>query len=749
MALPSLEELGIQPPAQPELAPPAPSDPSSQWWSAEEMQKPLQESTAATASESQPSEAVSERYIDESQASPVQLAWGIAPEAAAVEEPAYEPQPAEAAPTPFVETPAVETPAVESAESFMHAQPIEPGNIAPSQELVDVQEIPEPTHVAVEEVKNDPASLWMVESDHEITAPETAVAEVQVVEAPASVESVATELTEPEPIVAEPATSTFFEQAAHAIKPESSPSPFANVQKQGSQAGQSSATANYDDATPSAMASGAYSSDAEIPTSEDTLILSAVKDSQIQSSKPKAKPQVVQDPKLVAKETALLMSKLEHQVAEAGKRLNARSEAVKQRLNKQVEELLQKANDAEKNSQVQTSEAAGRLKTHSHNLSEEIRQQLGEAASGGRYTIKQLLSSNQGELEAKKVALQSELKSVCEKFREDAETFAKDAQKKLQELVDQKTTEIEVLTDGVLDHLEDTNADFVSTFDNRFNRFKDRISDEATSVKQSLERNVRSMFEEVEGSWERASDKLKDNQRDFEQRISHSVKSAKLISSENSKQIVATSIYPMVKERRLQLQKLIDELTKRFQHDSSKQAEAQLNGLEASLTEARHQLQNLVSDCLESINSVGKQQQAGLEDVFKDTSVQAETSTAQIKTQLSEAHRQITETESVCRSLVESSNLDTEVELTEVRNSTALSIKTAKQDANTKLQEAIEEHSNSLDRLSNRVQTDINAERIKQTKAAREASEAGLSRLREAIQEAVAAVQAAREKHME
>jgi uncharacterized protein YicC (UPF0701 family) len=479
-----------------------------------------------------------------------------------------------------------------------------------------------------------------------------------------------------------------------------------------------------------------------------------VEDPTLQSDKPapiapKPKPQTVQDPKLVMKETALLMSKLEHQVAEAAKRLNSRSEAVKLRLNRQVEDLLQAASDAEKNSQNQTTELSSRLTNHIANLSEEIRQQLAESASAGRYTIKQLLSTKQSDLEAKQAALENELKAVCERFRQESEDFAQEAAQKLQDLVEVKTAEIETMTDVVLEHLDDTNDDFVKTFEERFNRFKDRIADEAASVKQSLERNVRSMFEEVEGSWERASEKLKDNQRDFEQRISHSVRSAKLISSENSKQIIATTIFPLVRERRLNLQKLIDELTKRFQQESSKQAEAQLNGLEASLTEARHQLQNLVSDCLESINEVGKQQQAGLEEAFKDTSIQAESATVQVKTQLSEAHKQITETEAVCRSLVESSNLDTEVELTEVRNTTAHSIKTAKQEANSKLQETIEEYSNNLDRLSNKVQTEINSERLKQTKAARDASEMGLTRLREAIQEAVAAVQAAREKYME
>ncbi|MDR3615884.1 MAG: hypothetical protein P4L53_20165 [Candidatus Obscuribacterales bacterium] len=720
MALPSLEELGIQPLGQPEEHVAQP-DQSAQWWSAQEMQKPLLEPQSESnvnvgpTAESNLPPANNDAYVDQPQASPTLLAWGSEPE---VQTPPTPSMPEGSSP--------IFTPESIPVESFMHAQPVEPGNITPIPEPVEAfQTVPN----SVDEVNNNPALLWMAEDQNE---PDQAVSEI----AQPSVEKA--------PDVPEIPAPTFFEQAAQAIRPEIPASPFASVQK-----------TNPVDTSPVVAPEVTNEADlGSVEPSEDTLILSTVKDAQIQAnnavaSAPKPKPQTVQDPKLVMKETALLMSKLEHQVAEAAKRLNSRSEAVKQRLNRQVEELLQAANDAEKNSQNQTTDLSGRLSTHITNLSEEIRQQLTETASSGRYTIKQLLSTNQSDLEAKQTALEDELKAVCAKFREDSENFAQEAQKKLQELVEAKTAEIESLTDGVLEHLDDTNADFVKTFEGRFNRFKERIADEAASVKQSLERNVRSMFEEVEGSWERASEKLKDNQRDFEQRISHSVKSAKLISSENSKQMIATSIFPLVKERRVHLQKLIDELTKRFQQESSKQAEAQLNGLEASLTEARHQLQNLVSDCLESINAVGKQQQAGLEEAFKDTSVQAESATVQVKTLLSEAHSQITETEAVCRSLVESSNLDTEVELTEVRNTTAQSIKTAKQEANSKLQETIEEHSNNLDRLSNKVQTEINSERLKQTKAAREASEVGLTRLREAIQEAVAAVQAAREKYME
>jgi hypothetical protein len=716
MALPSLEELGIQPLNQPAMAQPAQADQSAQWWSAQEMQKPLIEPQSVINVNDSPA------IEPNPQSAPVQLAWGSAPEA----EVSASPLTPESSSPVFDPSSPDQNAAVENApfESFMQVQPIEPGNITQPPEPTEALQ---PVLISDDEINNNPALLCMAEDE-----PSQAVIETPP------------EIVEKAPNVPEIQAPTFFEQAAQAIKPEIPASPFASIQKQ-TDIGASSPVASEvaEETTPTI-----------VEPAEDTLILSSVKDAQIQANKsvpnvPKSKPQMVQDPQLVIKETALLMSRLEHQVAEAAKRLNSRSEAVRQRLNRQVEELLQAASDAEKNSQNQTTDLSTRLTTHITNLSEEIRQQLAESASGGRYTIKQLLSTNQNALEAKQTALENELKAVCEKFRKDAENFAQEAQKRLLELVAAKTAEIETLTDGVLERLDDTNADFVKTFESRFNRFKERIADEAASVKQSLERNVRSMFEEVEGVWERANEKLKDNQRDFEQRISHSVKSAKLISSENSKQMIATSIFPLVTERRLHLQKLIDELTRRFQQESNKQAEAQLNGLEASLTEARHQLQNLVSDCLENINAVGQQQQAGLEDVFKDTSVQAELGIVQVKTQLSEAHRQITETEAACRSLVESSNLDTEVELTEVRNTTAQSIKTAKQEANSKLQETIEEHSNNLDRLSNKVQNEINAERVKQTKAAREASEVGLSRLREAIQEAVAAVQAAREKHME
>ena len=54
-----------------------------------------------------------------------------------------------------------------------------------------------------------------------------------------------------------------------------------------------------------------------------------------------------------------------------------------------------------------------------------------------------------------------------------------------------------------------------------------------------------------------------------------------------------------------------------------------------------------------------------------------------------------------------------------------------------------------LEQLSHKVQTDLSNCRMEHTQAVREAAENGVTRLRDAIQEALAAIQGARDKYME
>jgi hypothetical protein len=456
-----------------------------------------------------------------------------------------------------------------------------------------------------------------------------------------------------------------------------------------------------------------------------------------------------QDPRLVMNEMVLLMNKLEQQVSQAAKRLGARAELIKQRLNKQVEDLVQVAAQVEKDNQASTTDLSARLSKSLDEFSEEVRQHISDVAANGRYTIKQLLNSNQIQLEEKQNALHDALKATCNRFRIDTESFTREADIALTNTVKAKSADLEQMISAISEHLDDTNEQFVLKLNARFVRFKERMDEEAMSVSRSLERNVHSMFEEIDGSWDRASEKLKSSKNEFDQTILHTVKTAKLTSSQNTKQILIDSLSPLLRDRRNRLQEQIEELTKRFEEESTSQAAEQLQGLESSLTAARHQLQTLVSECMDNIDSVGRGQQAGLEDIFKVTSTHTEKVTSDVQTSIDRAHTQIVEAEAACKRLAENSNLDADGELTEERNTTNASIQHTKQHSHSALQNTIEDSCTKLEQLSQRVQSELSTERMEQTQAVREAAENGLARIREAVQEAYNAVQAAREKYME
>jgi uncharacterized protein YukE len=175
----------------------------------------------------------------------------------------------------------------------------------------------------------------------------------------------------------------------------------------------------------------------------------------------------------------------------------------------------------------------------------------------------------------------------------------------------------------------------------------------------------------------------------------------------------------------------------------------QILGLEASLGAARQQLQTLVDDCMSSIDSVGRGQQAGLEDIFKETSAHAERATSEVTEFLNRIETQINENEQTCKRLAEQSSLDNDPELSADRNEAMQRVQQLRQQANSELTNAIDHGCAKLELLSNNIQSEVSAMRIEQTQAVRDAAENGLTRVRDAIQDAFNAIQAAREKYME
>jgi hypothetical protein len=301
----------------------------------------------------------------------------------------------------------------------------------------------------------------------------------------------------------------------------------------------------------------------------------------------------------------------------------------------------------------------------------------------------------------------------------------------------------------ITERLDETNASFLAKITARFDRFKERMSDEASSIGRSLERNVHSMFEEIDGSWDRASEKLKLTKSEFEQTILHSVKTVELSASQNTRQILISSMAPQLRERTRRLLDLKDSQTKQFMSDTVAQSSLQLQGLESSLAAARQQLHTLVEDCVSNLDGVGRGQQAGLEEIFKSASGKTEKLTSEVQLAIQDAQSRVHENEIICKKLAENSSVDTDVELTDERAATTQGIQKLKGQCNSQIQTALEDACMRMEQMSQKVQNEATNHRMQQTQQARENSEAGLNKIREAIQEAFSAIQSAREQNME
>jgi hypothetical protein len=456
-----------------------------------------------------------------------------------------------------------------------------------------------------------------------------------------------------------------------------------------------------------------------------------------------------QEPKLVLNEMASLMSKLELQVSKASKRLASRAEEIEHRLNKQLEGLMDEAAQEDKDVEASMLVLCDTLGKEFEQSSESLRQKISNVASEGRQNVKQLLAKSQSDVDQRKDSIQQELETACSEFRADTERLIRESKGKLNKLLQDSMAEMADVLKTILDRLDDSTADQSDKLKDRFERFCERMSEETRAVLGTIERNVRSMGEEIDGSWQRASEKLRLSQSDFEQTILHAVRVAELALSQSARTLLVEQFFPKLKERKEIVTNMVAEMTNTFSEQSLNQARGQLMGLEASLASARQQLQALADECLNRIDSVGRDQQSVLEDLFKDTSGYIERSTSDVLAQLKKAEDQILESEAVCKRLAETFSLDADPVLSDERNAAMVSVQSLRGQLKKELESAGDLSCAKLDEVAQSAQSRLNAKRQMQIQVVREASEGGLNQIREAIQEAFNAIQASREKNME
>lgn len=461
------------------------------------------------------------------------------------------------------------------------------------------------------------------------------------------------------------------------------------------------------------------------------------------------RPAPAQDARLMMNEMATLMSKLEQQVAKAANKMSSRAEELKIRLNRQVEELLREGQDLEKHAEVNLTNLSSELRSRLENLAVDVQNNLSKESEGARSLLSDLDASGLQRLESEQSQLSTTIVNQCEQFKGELEKLTASVQGRLNSLIASRNDELARLSESILEQLKESHDSYTEKVTQRFERFRERMGEENASITQSLERNMRSMIEEIDSSLERACEKLRSTKLDLEQTISHTVAVCEMAVAQKTKELLAESILPKLNEQKEILRTMIHDMSKQVASESNTAMLSQLAKLEESISLSTDKLKRTVEDCLTDLESSGRGLKSGLEETFKRSSQDLVQRTQEVNVYLKDTERRMLESDLTLKSLVESSTVDAEPELNEERNHALNKLGSLKQQANKDLASAIEQNIDSMEDQSEKLFSELTNKRSELTTTIRDSAEVNLDRVRKALAAATSAIQAAREKHME
>ena len=461
------------------------------------------------------------------------------------------------------------------------------------------------------------------------------------------------------------------------------------------------------------------------------------------------RPAPAQDARLMMNEMATLMSKLEQQVAKAANKMSSRAEELKIRLNRQVEELLREGQDLEKHAEVNLTNLSSELRSRLENLAVDVQNNISKESEGARSLLSDLDASGLERLESEQNQLSSAIVDQCEQFKGELEKLTGSVQGRLNSLIASSNDELARLSESILEQLKESHDSYSEKVTQRFERFRERMGEENASITQSLERNMRSMIEEIDSSLERACEKLRSTKLDLEQTISHTVAVCEMAVAQKTKELLAESILPKLNEQKEILRTMIHDMGKQVATESNTAMLSQLAKLEESINLSSDKLKRTVEDCLTELESSGRGLKSGLEETFRRSSQDLVLRTQEVNAYLKDTEKRMLESDLTLKSLAESSTVDAEPELNEERNHALNKLGSLKQQANKDLASAIEHNIDSMEDQSEKLFAELTNKRSELTTTIRDSAEVNLDRVRQALAAATAAIQAAREKHME
>lgn len=459
--------------------------------------------------------------------------------------------------------------------------------------------------------------------------------------------------------------------------------------------------------------------------------------------------QPAMEPKLVISESARFMARLNQRLTEAEKKLDQKSEQAIERMTARLHELTQAAENIEKERERKSAELGASYKKHLESVVEQIKTRITEASDVARKEFDRFFMEATAEVEAMNEELVSTLRYADHRARSDSEALTETTRKNVDQHIEQKVEEYNTRTDYVCELLDSTTHYYRKQLQERFERFKARMSEELDSIQSSLDRNVRSMSEEIDGSWDRASEKLKSSHEEFEQTANHLVRNCEIDLDREIKRAYVEQILPKILDNKAIFRSMLQDMGRNFEEQSEKIIDEHVHGLEKNIEIAKAELNRVVFKCLTDIETVGQGQRSDLDELFNSTNSRLIQMTDEIETKLAESREDIERNQAACRQLTESSSAEEDSSLSRERTKTKNTLSEVRSKADNTLEEAIGTSCLHLDQLSEQLQKDLNKQRADWTNQVKGSGEEGINAVRKALQDAFQAIEIAREKYME
>lgn len=456
-----------------------------------------------------------------------------------------------------------------------------------------------------------------------------------------------------------------------------------------------------------------------------------------------------QEPKVVMNEMASLMSKLESQVARAAKKLAARASEVEKRLTTNLDNLLNAINTEDKDGYAELVVRSDSLAKQFESLFDNLKSELAEKAASSREQIKSNLPDYQKKIGKSENEQQDNL---VEEFKENKTQF--------NNLVDNQESELNKLIEKELDilnkrivtidqTLEDASVNLGVQLEDYFHGFKERVHDQVTALLKSSDHHLDNLNKDIDRLMAESIEQLKLSKTEFFDRLNRLVKITEIALSRQVRKAHTQAFLPKMKERKQIIEAMMQEMLLTFAEHSFSQAKAQSEGAEHSLILAREQLKELVEERLAKLDVVGRNQQTGLEEIFRSVADPLEKNTDAVVQLIKQAESEINECEAVCTKLAQSYNLDNDPKLTSLRQDVYSKVDSLKTQLKGALESTLDDDCQKLEEVTKNYHVKLNNKRTELAQQVRSVSDKGLQNIRQAIHDAFQTIQSEREKYME